>query len=209
MNKHNTLALTLSVLVLSLLTAYFILAWTEPTDPPPTSNISTLIDTSVTAQTKSGDLTVSVLKTSQTTGGSSLIIQSGGDLEIKTSDNSGGVLFYVDNNEELIIRSRLKVEKSLMLTPLTSSPATCDSNNKGMIYYDNTANMPKICDSSTWNNYQGPQGPEGDPGPIGLTGPEGPQGLQGIQGLQGDLGLQGDQGLQGAGQCGQSSSVVS
>ncbi|MCP6718534.1 MAG: collagen-like protein, partial [Patescibacteria group bacterium] len=112
-------------------------------------------------------------------------------------DNSGGALFYVDTNEELVVRSKLKVEKALILTPLTSNPATCNSTNKGMIYYDSTANMPKICDSSAWNDYEGPQGLQGDPGSIGLTGPEGPEGIQGIQGLQGDPGATGLQGIQG------------
>ncbi len=65
MNKNNTLALTLSVLILSLLTAYLIYAaWTEPSQSPPLSNISTILNTSATAQTKIGDLTVATLTVS-------------------------------------------------------------------------------------------------------------------------------------------------
>jgi len=63
MNKNNTLPLILSVLILSFLTAYWIFAWTEPSAAPPASNISGPLDTSATAQTKSGDLTVNTLTT--------------------------------------------------------------------------------------------------------------------------------------------------
>jgi len=166
--KNQLLPLILSVLILSFLTAYWIFAsWDEPTSDPPTGNVAAPINTGSADQTKEGALSVKVLKTIQGTGGTSLIIRSGGDLEIKTFDNTGGALFYVDDNEELVIRSRLKVEESLILTPLAIAPTTCDSTSIGMIYYNSTENMPKVCDSSSWKNYEGP---EGDPGAAGSEG---------------------------------------
>jgi len=59
--KNQLLPLILSVLILSLLTAYWIFAWDEPDSSPPLGNVDTPINIGSTAQTKTGDLTLSGL----------------------------------------------------------------------------------------------------------------------------------------------------
>jgi len=109
MNKNNTLALILSVLILSFLTAYWILAWTEPSTAPPESNISDLLDTSATAQTKSGDLTVNALTTltgalTVNTSGNDKLLFSGTQASPHTIwlGDSKGVRFWDSVNGELM-----------------------------------------------------------------------------------------------------------
>jgi hypothetical protein len=58
--SSKTIALTFGVLVILFSAGFYIFAWQEPNQAPPSGNASTPINTSATAQTKTGDLTVGI-----------------------------------------------------------------------------------------------------------------------------------------------------
>jgi hypothetical protein len=60
--------------------------------------------------------------------------------------------------------------QSIKFVPQSSAPVTCNTSNKGAVYFDSVANQTKICDGSVWNNYTGPTGPTGATGAAGTTG---------------------------------------
>jgi len=55
-NIFKNIALVLSVLAVSIIVSYAVMAWTEPGGNPPNSNIAAPINTGEIAQTKTGDL---------------------------------------------------------------------------------------------------------------------------------------------------------
>ena len=61
MNKiisSKIIVLTFGVLVVCFLAAFYVVAWQEPSQAPPEGNAPTPLNTSATAQTKEGDLTI-------------------------------------------------------------------------------------------------------------------------------------------------------
>ena len=72
------------------------------------------------------------------------------------------------------------IEGALRTIPRSAS--TCDASHIGAIYYDTDDEMPYICKSTGWNDYQGPIGP------VGPAGPAGPKGDTGDTGPKGDKG---------------------
>ncbi len=106
MNKTifpKLVALTLSVLIVCFLAAFYVIAWTEPTLAPPQGNAAAPLNVSDTPQTKAGALTIAA------GGGDSLILKNGGDIRLYNADNSGSALLYVDNNGEVITPGNLTV----------------------------------------------------------------------------------------------------
>ncbi|MDP3990901.1 MAG: hypothetical protein Q8P63_01255 [Candidatus Nealsonbacteria bacterium] len=55
------IALTFGVLVISLVIAFYAVAWTEPSQSPPGGNIDTPLNVGSTHQTKEGDLTIGIV----------------------------------------------------------------------------------------------------------------------------------------------------
>jgi hypothetical protein len=58
--SSKTIALTFGVLVILFSAGFYIFAWQEPASAPPAGNMANPINTSATAQTKTGDLTVGI-----------------------------------------------------------------------------------------------------------------------------------------------------
>ena len=56
MQKAKSIALILGVLAMSILVGYFVLAWTEPTAPPPGGNVPAPLNVGNVGQTKAGGL---------------------------------------------------------------------------------------------------------------------------------------------------------
>lgn len=52
----KTIALTFSILVLTFLVSFYVIAWTEPTLPPPDGNVPAPLNTSNVGQSKEGGL---------------------------------------------------------------------------------------------------------------------------------------------------------
>jgi hypothetical protein len=58
--SSKTIALTFGVLVILFSAGFYIFAWQEPASAPPAGNMTTPLNTSATAQTKTGDLTIGI-----------------------------------------------------------------------------------------------------------------------------------------------------
>jgi len=102
-------ALTFGVLVLVFAIGFLVFAWTEPVQAPPGGNVPTPINVGSTPQTKEAKLTIDAAG-----GGDALVIKTGGDLRIYTSDNTGSAVLYVDNNGELTTSDNLKVGNTIV-----------------------------------------------------------------------------------------------
>jgi ribosomal protein S6E (S10) len=81
------ISLVLSVLVVSVITAYTVLAWMEPGSTPPNGNADAPINTGSTAQTKNGTFNIK--------GGSIGLIDSGG---VAYSETINGGTLFLNNN---------------------------------------------------------------------------------------------------------------
>lgn len=84
----------------------------------------------------------------------------------------------------------LRVGGSVRFVPLTAQP----SCQEGVVYYNGSADIVNTCQSGSFIDYTGPQGP---PGPQGPTGPKGPTGDTGPKGDDGPTGPQGPKGSDG------------
>jgi len=124
MRKQKILALSL-VIALNLFAFYITLAWTEPSESPPGSNVPELLNASSDAQTKTGELTVANIKLNASGSGEGSVInadyiQGYNDLHLVSNDSSGShdtaiylgtstytkeIGFYIDDNEKMTLDS--------------------------------------------------------------------------------------------------------
>jgi len=70
------------------------------------------------------------------------------------SDISGATTFDQDvNTTSNVVFNQINISTIAVMTP-TDSPGTCDSNNKGAFYMDDTSNKPCFCNSTAWVEFE-------------------------------------------------------
>ncbi|MFH1776999.1 MAG: hypothetical protein ABH952_05510 [Candidatus Omnitrophota bacterium] len=85
----KTIALTFSILALTFLVSFYVIAWTEPGQAPPEGNVASPLNTGDVGQIKEGNLVVNALGISGT-GDNLFIMPAGaGAGRVLTSDASG------------------------------------------------------------------------------------------------------------------------
>ena len=166
--KISQVALASAIVVVFTLIAN---AFTEPSQAPPSGNVSAPLNTSATTQTKTGKLLFTWFEDYDQPG--------------YYSDPGGNSVFWQT------------YAYAVKLIPQVQ-PFACDSSTKGFLYFNNTSNKHFTCNGSAWVDYAGPQGPAGPAGATGPQGSAGPTGATGATGLTGATGSQGLTGPQGA-----------
>jgi hypothetical protein len=172
--------LTVLSLVLLLIGAGKVMAFTEPNTTPPTSPTNF----------------VAPIRGSGTSGYIPLFTASGEVGNSIITANSGSATF----NENVFVAAgkNLYIDGRLRLGQATSEPITCSTaGNKGFLYFNTSTNKTMICNGSAWTDFTGPTGPTGATGPAGPTGPTGATGPAGATGATGAAGATGAQGPQG------------
>ena len=112
----KSIAVMVGVLAMAFSISYIAWAvWQPPGAEPPLENVPPPINVGSEAQEKAGKLTVEVLETATSTG-SALIIKNGGDLEIRTPDNKGKALLYVNSDGVLTTPGNLTVGGNINYT---------------------------------------------------------------------------------------------
>ena len=96
--------------------------------------------------------------------------------------------------ENAIIDGDLEVKGTIRTVPLATIPI-CDSEKRGLMYFNDVENQIFFCNGSEWDDLRGIDGRAGEKGDKGDTGSNG--GIEGKKGDKGDTGLQGIAGLNG------------